>query len=153
MTPNRLRAKIIAERMVPFQTKIPLITYSQKCVEYGTVKIQINKVTRLPATPLYLNGREHMEEFRNPVSQERGGVFFLSPVQGGKPMTPDKLKRKLAAILSADVQGYSRLMEADEEGTIRTLKAYMEVINGFIEQHRGRLVATGATASWPNLPV
>ncbi len=58
-------------------------------------------------------------------------------------MTPDQVKRKLAAILSADVQGYSRLMEADEEGTIRILKAYMEVINRFIQQHRGRLVATG----------
>jgi adenylate cyclase len=58
-------------------------------------------------------------------------------------MTPDQVKRKLAAILSADVQGYSRLMEEDEEGTIRILKAYMEVINGFIQQHRGRVVATG----------
>jgi adenylate cyclase len=58
-------------------------------------------------------------------------------------MTPNPVKRKLAAILSADVQGYSRLMEADEEGTIRTLRAYMEVINGFILQHRGRVVATG----------
>jgi adenylate cyclase len=57
-------------------------------------------------------------------------------------MTPDQVKRKLAAILSADVQGYSRLMEEDEEGTIHTLKAYMEVINGFIQQHRGRVVAT-----------
>jgi adenylate cyclase len=58
-------------------------------------------------------------------------------------MTPDQVKRKLAAILSADVQGYSRLMEEDEEGTIGTLKAYMEVISGLIQQHRGRLVATG----------
>jgi adenylate cyclase len=58
-------------------------------------------------------------------------------------MTLDQVKRKLAAILSADVQGYSRLMEEDEEGTIRTLKANIEVINGFIQQHRGRLVATG----------
>jgi adenylate cyclase len=58
-------------------------------------------------------------------------------------MTPDQAKRKLAAILSADVQGYSRLMEADEEGTIRILKTYLEVINGFIKQHRGRIVATG----------
>jgi adenylate cyclase len=58
-------------------------------------------------------------------------------------MTPDQVKRKLAAILSADVQGYSRLMEEDEEGTIRTLKAYMEVISGFIQRHRGRVVATG----------
>ena len=58
-------------------------------------------------------------------------------------MTPDKIKRKLTTILSADVQGYSRLMEEDEEGTIRILKAYMEVINGSIQQHRGRVVATG----------
>jgi adenylate cyclase len=58
-------------------------------------------------------------------------------------MTPDNMKRKLAAILSADVKGYSRLMGEDEEGTIRTLRAYMEVINGFILQHRGRIVATG----------
>jgi class 3 adenylate cyclase len=56
-------------------------------------------------------------------------------------MTP--VKRKLAAILSADVQGYSHLMEEDEEETIRTLKSYMEVISGFIQQHRGHLVATG----------
>jgi adenylate cyclase len=58
-------------------------------------------------------------------------------------MTPDQLKRKLAAILSADVKGYSRLMGEDEEGTIHTLKVYMEVIAGFIHQHRGRVVATG----------
>ncbi len=58
-------------------------------------------------------------------------------------MTPDQLKRKLAAILSADVKGYSRLMGEDEEGTIHTLKVNMEVIAGFIQQHRGRVVATG----------
>ena len=58
-------------------------------------------------------------------------------------MTPEKFKRKLTAILSADVKGYSRLMGEDEEGTIRTLKAYMEVISGFIQQHRGRVVTTG----------
>ena len=58
-------------------------------------------------------------------------------------MTPEKFKRKLAAILSADVKGYSRLIGEDEEGTIRTLKAYMEVITGFIQQHRGRVVSTG----------
>jgi adenylate cyclase len=58
-------------------------------------------------------------------------------------MTQDQVKRKLAAILSADVQGYSRLMEENEEGTIRILKAYMGVISGFMQQHRGSLVATG----------
>ena len=58
-------------------------------------------------------------------------------------MTPQDLKRKLTAILSADVEGYSRLMGDDEEGTIRTLNAYMETIAGFIQQHRGRVVSTG----------
>ncbi len=58
-------------------------------------------------------------------------------------MTPPKLKRKLTAILSADVKGYSRLMGEDEEGTIRTLKAHLEVINEHIEQNQGRIVATG----------
>ena len=58
-------------------------------------------------------------------------------------MTPDQVKRKLAAILNADVKGYSRLMGEDEEGTIRTLKTYLEVITGLIQQHRGRIVATG----------
>jgi adenylate cyclase len=58
-------------------------------------------------------------------------------------MAPEKFKRKLTAILSADVKGYSRLMGEDEEGTIRTLNAYMEIIAGFIQQHRGRVVATG----------
>ena len=43
-------------------------------------------------------------------------------------MTTEKFKRKLTAILSADVKGYSRLMGEDEEGTIRTLNAYMGVI-------------------------
>ena len=38
-------------------------------------------------------------------------------------MNPDRIKRRLAAILAADVAGYSRLMEADEEGTLAALKA------------------------------
>ena len=45
-------------------------------------------------------------------------------------MTTQEVKRKLAAILSADVKGYSRLMGEDEEGTIRTLNAYKEVMTG-----------------------
>jgi class 3 adenylate cyclase len=46
--------------------------------------------------------------------------------------------RKLAAILSADVAGYSRLMAEDEAGTIRTLTAYREAIGSLVQQHRGR---------------
>jgi TolB-like protein/Flp pilus assembly protein TadD len=50
------------------------------------------------------------------------------------------LKRKLTAILSADVEGYSRLMGDDEESTIRTLTNYRSVITALIQQHRGRVV-------------
>ncbi len=57
-------------------------------------------------------------------------------------MTPQEVKRKLVAILSADVKGYSRLMGEDEEGTIRTLNAYKEAMTGCIQQHRGRVVGT-----------
>ena len=57
-------------------------------------------------------------------------------------MTAEKFKRKLTAILSADVKGYSRLMGEDEEGTIRTLNAYKEVMASFIQHHRGRVVGT-----------
>ncbi len=39
-------------------------------------------------------------------------------------MTEEKTKRKLAAVLSADVEGYSRLMENDEEATVRTITTY-----------------------------
>src|SRR3972149_8143779 len=57
-------------------------------------------------------------------------------------MTPEKFRRKLIAILSADVKGYSRLMGEDEESTARTLNAYKEVMTGLIQHHRGRVVGT-----------
>ena len=55
-------------------------------------------------------------------------------------MNPQKTKRKLAGILSADVQGYSRLMEEDETWTVQTLTAYREIMGGLIRQHGGRVV-------------
>jgi adenylate cyclase len=55
-------------------------------------------------------------------------------------MTPEKFKRKLTAILSADVKGYSRLMGTDEEATVRTLQEYKEVMASSIQHHRGRIV-------------
>jgi len=55
-------------------------------------------------------------------------------------MTTQEVKRKLAAILSADVKGYSRLMGEDEVGTIRALNAYKEVMAGLIQHYHGRVV-------------
>ena len=49
------------------------------------------------------------------------------------------MERRLAAILAADVVGYSRLMEADEEATLATLNLYREVIDGLVADHRGRI--------------
>jgi class 3 adenylate cyclase/tetratricopeptide (TPR) repeat protein len=69
------------------------------------------------------------------------GFFILAGIIK-KEMTKDKIKRKLTAILSADVKGYSRLMGEDEEGTLRTLNACKEVMRGLIEQYRGRTVGT-----------
>jgi adenylate cyclase len=50
------------------------------------------------------------------------------------------MERKLAAIFSTDVKGYSRLMGEDEVATIRTLTAYRELMATLIQQHRGRVV-------------
>ena len=53
-----------------------------------------------------------------------------------------RIERKLAAILSADVKGYSRLMGEDEVATIRTLTTYRELMGTLIHQYRGRVVDT-----------
>ena len=55
-------------------------------------------------------------------------------------MTEEGFIRKLAAILSADVEGYSRLMGQNEEQTIRTLPSYRTAISDIIQQYRGRVV-------------
>ena len=54
-----------------------------------------------------------------------------------------RMERKLSAILAADVAGYSRLMEADEEGTLSRLMSHrQEVLDPSIARHRGRIVKT-----------
>jgi adenylate cyclase len=55
-------------------------------------------------------------------------------------MGTQEFKRKLTAILSADVTGYSRLMGEDEAATVRTLETYKRVISDLVQQHRGRVV-------------
>ena len=56
-------------------------------------------------------------------------------------MESERTERRLAAILAADVAGYSRLMSHDEEGTLRLLKAHLgELVEPHIAAHRGRIV-------------
>src|SRR5262249_45929569 len=65
---------------------------------------------------------------RSDRSQDRSGVTAA---------------RRLAAILAGDVAGYSRLMGADEEGTLNRLKAHRrQLVDPKIKEHRGRIVKT-----------
>ena len=58
-------------------------------------------------------------------------------------MSGERVDRRLAAILAADVAGYSRQMEADEEGTLAALRAIRrELGDPKIAEHRGRIVKT-----------
>ncbi|HVK92633.1 MAG TPA: adenylate/guanylate cyclase domain-containing protein [Mycoplana sp.] len=65
-----------------------------------------------------------------------------------------KTRRRLTTIFSADVQDYSRLMRADEEGTLATLKRYRDAMAGLIEAHGGRVINTwgdGLIAEFPSV--
>ena len=55
-------------------------------------------------------------------------------------MTEESFKRKLVAILSADVKGYSILMAEDESHTIETVKTYRQIVSDLISKHSGRVV-------------
>ena len=58
-------------------------------------------------------------------------------------MSEERVERRLAAILAADIAGYSRLMGVDEEGTLRQLKLHRkELVDCKITEHRGRIVKT-----------
>lgn|SRR5665213_500249 len=61
----------------------------------------------------------------------------------GLPLTGERVERRLAAVLAADVAGYSRLMGADEVGTLEALKALRrEIFDPAIASHKGRIVKT-----------
>ena len=54
----------------------------------------------------------------------------------------ERVERRLAAVLAADVAGYSRLMGADEVGTARTLREHRAVTDALVAKHGGRIVKT-----------
>lgn len=63
-----------------------------------------------------------------------------------RSMTDDKVKRRLTTVLCADVHGYSRLMGADEAGTLGALRRHRNAIAGLVERHDGRIVNTWGDA-------
>src|SRR3954470_13639396 len=77
-----------------------------------------------------------------------GGCLMHLPVREAnvRTMPNDKVKRRLTTVLCADVQGYSRLMEADETGTLETLRRYRTAFAGLVERHDGRIVNTWGDA-------
>ena len=67
-------------------------------------------------------------------------------------MTDPSSRRKLAAILSADVVGYSSLMAANEAATVETLKAYRDIIARLVVRHGGRVVNAPGDALLAEFP-
>ena len=70
------------------------------------------------------------------------GYLFAAEVSSVEPVVAaPRAARRLAAILAADVVGYSRLMGQDEQGTLQRLKAHRkELIEPLVAEHRGRIV-------------
>jgi len=62
------------------------------------------------------------------------------------------LERRLATILSADVAGYSRLMGANEEGTVQALRGHRAVFDALLKQHHGRVFNTAGDAILAEFP-
>jgi adenylate cyclase len=68
---------------------------------------------------------------------------YRCALAGSRPLPEERVERRLAAIVCADVVGYSRLMGADEEKTLAVLKSHRrELIDPLIGQHRGRIFKT-----------
>src|SRR5918997_1736220 len=64
----------------------------------------------------------------------------------------ERQERRLLAIFAADVVGYSRLIRADEEGTLRALQADREIIDRLISEHRGRIANTAGDSILAEFP-
>src|SRR6516162_1148976 len=77
------------------------------------------------------------------VECSRGPIILRPCGSGRAALATERAERRLAAILAADVAGYSRLMGADEEDTLAALKAIRrEIADPKVKEHRGRIVKT-----------
>jgi len=76
-----------------------------------------------------------VDSLRQPLTIPGGAL------SGGADMVQQKVQRRLAAILAADVVGYSRLMQADEGGTLAALKSRRtDILQPLVSKHHGRIV-------------
>jgi len=97
-----------------------------------------------PSTPAWLGDALARVLSKDPARRFQSAEEMIEALQGrageAPPPTVRGRQRKLAAILSADVVGYSRMMGEDESGTIRTLTDCRELISSTIRSHGGRVV-------------
>jgi class 3 adenylate cyclase len=87
--------------------------------------------------------------FSRPISYDRVSCLVLRPAARThfavmeRPLEPERVERRVTAILAADVVGYSRLIGKDDEGTLARLKAHHDALIGpKIGEYRGRIVRT-----------
>ena len=116
-----------------------LIPHSRRVLcPYGTARRSATRSSR-GCAPLPLWSCRARSPLRNPEHRE----LFLSGLRLAAGEADMSQTRRLAAILAADVAGYSRLMGADEEGTLERLKALRrELVDPKIAEHHGRIVKT-----------
>jgi len=108
---------------------------------------------RKPALRLERRGQYGQNEAEQPDHSASLGDSITSSTRirfsvrttnfGRYALTAERVDRRLAAVLTADVAGYSRLMGADEVGTLAVLKAHRrELVDPAIAEHNGRIVKT-----------
>src|SRR5262245_6619073 len=85
-------------------------------------------------------------------SRSPGSVSLWSVPSWRGAMADRSSRRKMAAILSADVVGYSRLMGANEAATVETLKSYRDIIARLVARHGGRVVNSPGDALLAEFP-
>ena len=93
---------------------------------------------------------------RLPLKSTSQSRYSIRPTRlENAALATERVERRLAAILAADVAGYSRLMSADEEGTHERLKAHFrQLIDPKVREHRGRIVKNtgdGMLAEFPSV--
>ncbi len=85
------------------------------------------------------------------ISTGLHAIVFPGWKDRSRPRGKDAMERRLTAILTADVVGYSRLMEADGEVTVSTLSTYREIIEGLVASHHRSPGGVRKTSGDPNL--